>query len=82
MVTPDKSESREAALRLIRELAEQRLKQLKDEDSRRVLSPEVVDAIFEVAWAHQFDRDRTEIQHNIRDIIQGSVRKVVDNNVD
>jgi ABC-type transporter MlaC component len=82
MVTPDNTDSREAALELVRNLADRRFRELKDEDTRIVLSPDVVDAVFDAAWEHQFDRDRTSIQRKIRDIVQTAVSKVVDNDAD
>lgn len=83
MVTIGKSDdSRAAALELIHNLANQRFSELKDEDVKKVLSSEVVDAVFEAAWEHQFDRERTAIRRTIRDIVQTAVAEVVDSDAD
>jgi hypothetical protein len=82
MVTLDNTDSRSAALDLVRTLAIERFGELNDENTREVLSPEVVDAVFEAAWEHQFDRNRTVAQQIIRDIVQRAVVKVVESDAD
>jgi hypothetical protein len=82
MVTTGDSDPRTAALNLVHDLANRRFAELKDEDTQMVLTPEVVDAVFEAAWEHQFDRNRTAIRQRIRDIIQAAVSEVVDSDAD
>lgn len=42
---------------------------LRDAVARDVLTDKLVEQIFEVAWRHQFDEDRSEVSRQIREIV-------------
>jgi hypothetical protein len=49
---------------------------------REVLAKGVLDRVFDVAWEHQFERERTSAQREIRDVVQEAVAEVVESHAD
>ena len=46
---------------------------ISDDPARKLLTEDLLRQVFEVAWQHQFDDDRTETARQIREIVRIAV---------
>lgn len=76
-------ETKIEASRVIMRLMEQRLAELDDESLRSMLQDgRLLGSVFEQAWEHQFDRDRTDLQRGVRDVLNAAVAEEVGTDAD
>jgi len=71
-----KSRTRERALDEIMRLLPDVRREILDERVQNILSDDLVKEIFEVAWKHQFDDDRSAASRIFRDIVREAIEQV------
>jgi hypothetical protein len=74
---PGDEQTKQKALDLLLELAEERRRSIDDERLRQVASAELVAAVFELAWQHQWDRAPADFIRAVRPIVDETVAKAV-----
>lgn len=70
-------DTRGEALQLLQEELSGRLDRMDDNDLCELLTPSLVERVFDLAWTHQFDADRGPFQREVREVVQSEVDRVV-----
>ena len=66
--------TRESALLVLREELSRVRETTEVQQVRDCLTEQLIEEIFEQAWAHQFDESRTEFRGLIRDLVQEALQ--------
>jgi hypothetical protein len=74
---PGSEEARQEALRLLLQLANEKRGTIEDERLIEVVSDDLVSAVFEIAWKHQWDPDPAAFSREARPLLESAVDKVV-----
>ena len=69
MTSPSEPRTRQRALDMLLQRMVSISPSISDESARALLSDDLVTRIFDVAWQHQFDEDRSEATRQIREIV-------------
>ena len=73
MVLPSEPRPKQRALeKLLQRMATIR-PSISDESAKVLLTDDLLRGIFEVAWQHQFDEDRSEATRQVREIVNISI---------
>ena len=69
MTSPSEPRTRQRALDMLLQRMGSISPSISDEPARALLRDDLVTRIFDVAWQHQFDEDRSEATRQIREIV-------------
>jgi len=67
--------TRESAHRVVLGLREEAADGVAIDSARDLLSSELLDRVFEVAWRHQFDQDRGPARRTLKQIVSDAVEE-------
>jgi hypothetical protein len=77
MTLPGDEKTKQKALDLLLELAEGCRSAIDDRQLREVAAPNLVTAVFELAWKHQWDRTPDNFLRAVRPIVDQAVAEAV-----
>jgi len=67
--------TKDGALQVLREVAAKVRPSLEDSVAKELLTPELVGAVLDSAWQHQFDEDRSAFKSDIRQLITDAIEQ-------
>ena len=74
---PGDEQTKQKALDLVLEIAEKQGAAIEDEQLRRVASAQLLSAVFELAWEHQWERTPASFVRAVRPLVNEAVSSVV-----
>lgn len=75
-------QAKERALDLLRGIAERRRASVEDVRLRALLTSDLVEEVFEIAWRHQWDSDFSGFKREIRPTVESVVAEAVESDAD
>lgn len=69
--------SKDAAREAVARAAAEVLDSLDDDMAKSVVSDELIEEVFEIAWRHQFDDNRTPIRTEVQQVVSDRVVEVL-----
>lgn len=67
--------SRDKARSALLDRLERTREDVQNETAREILTPELAGAVFDLAWNHQFDKDRTGFINKVKDRVNLAVQE-------